>query len=115
MRKEIPFVVFVSLLLYWADVSQAGNKVTTVAPATELGLTQPFGGYRLVSVDWSLRAGKRDCGARDRKEGFMKSISKTFGNHDDELGSSLFSQRHSSDGRPANPSNTSLSLAFRER
>ena len=44
----------------------------------------------------------------------MKSITRTFGNHDGELGS-ISSHGHSSDGRPANPSNTSLSVNSRER
>ena len=45
----------------------------------------------------------------------MKSITKTFGNHDDELGSSIPSHRRSSGGWPANPSNTSLSGDSGER
>jgi len=45
----------------------------------------------------------------------MKSITKTFGNHDGELGSSIPSDRHGSDDRLASPSNTSLSVDSRER
>ena len=44
----------------------------------------------------------------------MKSITKMFGNHDDDLGLSPPSHRQWSD-QPANPNNTSPSVDFRER
>ena len=44
----------------------------------------------------------------------MKSITRMFGNHDDELGL-LMPDGHSPDEWPANPSNTSLSIDSRER
>ena len=33
MRKLIPFVVTMSLLLWWVDVSQTGDEIVPVAPA----------------------------------------------------------------------------------
>ena len=45
----------------------------------------------------------------------MKSITRMFCNHDNDLGSSVLSHRHLSDGWPANPSNTPFSVNSRER
>ena len=51
MRKVIPFVVLISLLLWRAQASQTGDEVMTVAPATVVRLTKPFGGDRVMRVD----------------------------------------------------------------
>jgi hypothetical protein len=46
MRKLIPFVVVMSLLLWRADVSQTGDEIVTVAPAAGVSLPKPLGGDR---------------------------------------------------------------------
>ena len=51
MRKVIPFVVLMSLLLWRAHVSQTGDEVMRAAPATVVRLTKPFGGDRVMQVD----------------------------------------------------------------
>jgi hypothetical protein len=89
--------------------------MTTAGTVVAVRLTQPF------AVNWAIRGNARDWErantivARDREKGIMRSIARTFGNHNDELGSSIASHRHLCDDQPANPSNTSLSVDSRER
>ena len=51
MRKLNPFVVVMSLLVWWAHVFQTGDQVVTEAPATVVRLTKPSGGDRVMRVD----------------------------------------------------------------
>jgi hypothetical protein len=46
MRKLIPFVVTMSLLLWWADVSRTRDEIVPVAPAAGVSLPKPLGGDR---------------------------------------------------------------------
>jgi hypothetical protein len=50
MRKLIPFVVTMSLSLWWADVSQTGDKIVTVAPAAAVSLPKPLAGIRADTI-----------------------------------------------------------------
>ena len=40
-----------SLLLWWADVSQTGHKIVTVAPAAAVSLPKPLAGDRAIRAD----------------------------------------------------------------
>jgi hypothetical protein len=51
MRKLIPFVVTMSLSLWWADASQTGDKIVTVAPAAAVSLPKPLAGDRAIRAD----------------------------------------------------------------
>jgi hypothetical protein len=102
MRKLIPLVAVMSLLLYWARVSQAGAAV----PLNDKGDSV----MRVDATDFCAS----NCRQAGQQEGFMKSITRALGNHDDELGSSISSHRQSSNDQPANASDTSLSVGSRE-